>query len=59
MLLEEIARTSAEVAATHARLDKIQRLAAAFRRLRPEEIQAGIPSTVSTANNNAPGESSK
>src|SRR2546430_14204624 len=38
MLLEEVARTSAEVAATPARLGKIERLAAALRRLRPEEV---------------------
>ena len=42
MLLEEVARTSAEVAATPARLGKIERLAAALRRLRPEEVPVAV-----------------
>jgi DNA ligase 1 len=42
MLLEEIARTSAEVAATPARLGKIERLAAVLRRLLPEEVPVAV-----------------
>jgi DNA ligase-1 len=42
VLLEEIARTSEEVASTPARLGKIERLAATLRRLRPEEIPVAV-----------------
>jgi DNA ligase 1 len=42
VLLEEIARTSAEVAKTPARLAKIERLAATLRRLRPEEVPVAV-----------------
>ncbi len=42
MLLEDIARTSAEVATTPARLGKIDRLAAALRQLRPEEVPVAV-----------------
>jgi DNA ligase-1 len=42
MLLEEIAGTSTAVAATPARLAKIDLLAAALRRLRPEEVPVAV-----------------
>jgi DNA ligase-1 len=42
MLLEEIARTSAEVASTSARSKKVERLAACLARLRPEEVRVGV-----------------
>src|SRR5436190_6980582 len=42
MLLQEIARTSAEVAATPPRLGKIERLASVLRRLRPEEVPVAV-----------------
>ncbi|MDP9341299.1 MAG: ATP-dependent DNA ligase [Actinomycetota bacterium] len=42
MLLEEIARTSAEVAATAARLGKIGRLASVLLSLRPEEVPVAV-----------------
>lgn len=38
MLLEEIARTSADVTATRARLAKVERLAACLNRLGPDEV---------------------
>ena len=38
MLLDEIARASADVAATPARLAKVERLAACLRVARPEEV---------------------
>jgi len=42
MLLEEIARTSAEVADSSSRLAKIERLADSLRRLRPEEVPVAV-----------------
>jgi DNA ligase-1 len=42
VLLDEIARTSAEVAQTPARLAKIERLAATLRSLRPDEIAVAV-----------------
>src|SRR5438093_12546314 len=42
VLLEEIARTSVEVAKTPARLAKIERLAATLRRLRAEEVPVAV-----------------
>src|SRR6266581_3108441 len=42
MLLKEIARTSAEIAATPARLGKIERLGEALRRVRPEEVLVAV-----------------
>ncbi len=42
MLLEEIAKTSAAVAASPARLAKVETLAACLRRLRPEEIVVAV-----------------
>ena len=42
MLLDEIARTSADVAGTPARLAKIERLSACLRRLRPEEMPVAV-----------------
>jgi DNA ligase-1 len=42
MLLDEIARTSAAVAESSSRLAKIDRLAEALRRLRPEEIPVAV-----------------
>jgi DNA ligase-1 len=42
VLLEEIARTSAEVAETSARLGKIERLADCLRRLQPEEVGVAV-----------------
>ena len=42
MLLDEVARTSAAVAASPARLAKVERLAACLRRLEPGEAQAAV-----------------
>ena len=42
MLLAEIARTSADVARTPARLEKVQRLAACLAELRPDEIPVAV-----------------
>ena len=42
MLLDEIARTSAEVAATSARSKKTARLAACLAGLRPEEVGVAV-----------------
>jgi DNA ligase 1 len=42
MLLEEIARTSADVAATSARSKKVERLADCLARLRPEEVPVAV-----------------
>jgi DNA ligase 1 len=42
MLLEEIARTSADMAATRARRAKVERLAACLARLDPEEVPAAV-----------------
>jgi DNA ligase 1 len=42
MLLEEIARTSADVGATRARLAKVDRLADTLRRLDPEEVHVAV-----------------
>jgi ATP-dependent DNA ligase I len=42
MLLEEIARTSVEVADFSSRLAKIDRLAGSLRRLRPEEVPVAV-----------------
>jgi DNA ligase-1 len=42
VLLDEIARTSAEIARTPARLAKIERLAGTLRRLRPDEIAVAV-----------------
>jgi DNA ligase-1 len=42
VLLEEIARTSADVAATSARLGKESRLADCLRRLRPHEVRVAV-----------------
>jgi DNA ligase 1 len=42
VLFTEVARTSAEVAATPARLGKIERLSTLLRRLRPEEIPVAV-----------------
>ncbi len=42
MLLEEVARTSSDVAATPGRLAKIQRLAATLRALAPEEVPVAV-----------------
>jgi len=42
MLLDEIARTSAAVAATSARLRKIEALASCLRRLEPAEVPAAV-----------------
>jgi DNA ligase 1 len=42
VLLEEIARTSAEVAEMPARLAKIEALASCLRRLRPEEVPVAV-----------------
>jgi DNA ligase-1 len=42
VLLEEVARTSAEVAATPARLAKVERLATCLRRLRPDEVPVAV-----------------
>jgi DNA ligase-1 len=42
MLLDEIARTSAAVSKTRARLEKIDRLASCLRRLRPDEVAVAV-----------------
>jgi len=42
MLLDEIARTSAAVGETPARLEKIDRLASCLRKLRPDEVAVGV-----------------
>ena len=41
MLLDEVAATSAAVAASSARLAKVERLAACLRRLEPGEVHPG------------------
>jgi DNA ligase 1 len=42
VLLDEIARASADVAGTSARLQKIERLAACLRALRPDEVRVAV-----------------
>ena len=42
MLLDEVAETSAAVAASSARLAKVERLAACLRRLEPEEVHPAV-----------------
>ena len=42
MLLDEVARTSADVAGTSARLGKVERLAELLRRLRPDEVPVAV-----------------
>src|SRR5947207_1273448 len=42
MLLDEVARTSADVAATAARLKKIESLAACLRSARPDELPVAV-----------------
>jgi len=42
VLLEEIARTSADVASTSARSKKTERLAATLARLEPNEVRVGV-----------------
>ena len=42
VLLEEIARTSADVASTSARSKKTERLAATLARLGPNEVRVGV-----------------
>jgi ATP-dependent DNA ligase I len=42
MLLDEVARTSIDVAATSSRLAKVERLSACLRALRPEEVPVAV-----------------
>ena len=42
MLLDEVAETFAAVAASSARLAKVERLAARLRRLEPEEVHPAV-----------------